>query len=278
MNKAILFKVLHRRFKFRNPNQWLDLPEDFKYTQLEYESALKYLETLWRLNIKWTYPGHEQYPKNFLKMKEPPLFIEYLGKPFWNSHPCLSIVGSRKIHSLTEAWLKLHLSEYLSKQAVHAGVTVCVVSGGAYGVDQLAHFIAIKQASPTVVVVPSGLIDMYPKNLKENLNSELVCYLSEFETDQKLHKSHFYFRNRLIAALGEITFMVQADIKSGSLLTVHHALENGRPIITLPSHPQLIGFGGNLKLLQDGAYMVSSSLDLFEFWNAEITTKNYLMT
>lgn len=272
MNTAIAFKILHRRLKFRNPDSLLKIPDDFQQTWSEVEQAKKYLDKLYELGISYTYPGDSNYPKNFYKMKEPPLFLEFKGHPFWKSHSCLSVVGTRKIHSLTEGWMKTHLSEYLQQQPV------CIVSGGAYGVDQLAHFIAIKQSSPTIVVVPTGLVNLYPPNLSNNFSSGLVCFVSEFEIDQKLHKSHFFFRNRLIAAFGEITFVVQADIKSGSFLTVHHALDIGRPIMTLPSHPGLIGFDGNLKLLQEGACMITSSLDLIEVWKAEVISAFCLMT
>ncbi|MBC7465310.1 MAG: DNA-processing protein DprA [Bdellovibrio sp.] len=271
MNTAIAFKILHRRLKFRNPNHLLKIPPDFGWTHNEEIQAEAYLQKLQELSINYTYPGDPLYPKNFLKMKEPPLFIEYIGKPFWMKHWCLSVVGTRKMHGLTGAWLKEHLSAYLKIQPI------CIVSGGAYGVDQMAHLIAMKEQVPTVVVVPSGLVDLYPKNLKHDFDSDHVCFFSEFEIDQPLRKSHFYFRNRLIAALGEMTFMVQADVKSGSLLTVHHALEFGRPILTLPAHPALLGFGGNIKLLQEGAYMVSDSLDLAEVWNAEVSSTNCLM-
>lgn len=272
MNTAIAFKILHRRLKFRNPDHLLRVPDHFNYSLAEEASANTYLDQLYQLNIKFTYPGDPFYPPNFYRMKEPPLFIEYKGHPFWMSHQCLSVVGARKIHSLTQAWLKEHLSQYLKRQAV------CIVSGGAVGVDQLAHLVAIKESAPTIVVVPSGLVDIYPPNLKSLLDSEVVCCVSEFEIDQKLRKSHFYFRNRLIAAFGEMTLMAQADIKSGSLLTVHHALEFGRTVVTLPSHPALIGFGGNMKLIKDGAPMVTTYLDLSEIWDAEVLSSICLMT
>lgn len=278
MNEAILFKILHRKNKFRNPNHLTTLPSSFTYTANECSEAEKYLESLWKLGISWTYPGQPYYPKNFLKMKEPPLFLEYKGEPFWMNHKCLSVVGTRKAHALTESWLKLQLSDYLQKQIdlEKTEIRPCLVSGGAIGVDQLSHAVAIKNQMPTIAIVPSGLTELYPKNLNAFSDSKWMCFMSEFEISQKLFKSHFYFRNRLIAALGEMTLVVQADVKSGSLLTVHHALENGRPVLTIPSHPEMHGFAGNLKLLQDGAYLISSGLDLSEFWRAELTSNSCL--
>lgn len=268
MNQALAFKIIHRRLKFRNPDHVLQVPSDFAYTHDEEIAAQAYLDKLRDLNINYTYPGDPNYPRQFHFMKEPPLFLEYKGRPFWREYDCLAVVGTRKIHPLSQSWLKSYFCKYLKVEKV------CVVSGGAYGVDQLAHFTSIKEGRPTVVIVPSGLVDLYPQNLATDFNSELVCYLSEFEIDQPLRKSHFYFRNRLIAAMGVLTFMVQSDIKSGSFLTVHHALESGRLVVTLPGHPSLIGFDGNIKLLRDGAVMVSNELDLAEIWRAEVFASN----
>lgn len=275
MNQAAHFKILQRQLKFRNPDHLLALPDQFSYTQKEILAAKEYLESLKSRQIQFTFPGDSHYPKQFLKMKEPPLFLEYIGNPYWLTYDGLAVVGARKIHKLTESWMRQHLSEFVIQQPV------CIVSGGAFGVDQLAHCIALKKSVPTVVIVPSGLVDIYPKTLKERLdylNPNLVCYVSEFEIDQKLNKSHFYYRNRLISALGDMVLVTQADIKSGSLLTVHHALENGKPVLTLPSHPELIGFGGNIKLLQEGAAVMSSSLDLLQIWKAEKAAMQLFLT
>jgi DNA processing protein len=146
------------------------------------------------------------------------------------------------------------------------------VSGGARGVDQLSHQIAIKNYRPTIFVLPSGLLDLYPSNLedyKKYQSKVPLCFISEFEITQNLHKSHFYFRNRIIASLGQMTLVAQATYKSGSLLTVHHCLENGRPVLSIPAHPEMSGFAGNIKLLQEGAFLISHSRDLLDFWRAE---------
>ncbi len=269
MNKAIQFKALQRRLKFRNPNHWTELPGDFHFSLAELLEARKYLDQLNQLGIKFTFPGDSFYPTSFLSMKEPPLFLEYQGPAFWLQNHFISIVGSRELTGLSEQWMKNHLSTFMELSS--AGI----VSGGARGVDQLSHVLAIKSARPTVMVLPSGLKQLYPPNLKEltQLGEGYVCLMSEFERDQKIHKSHFYFRNRLIAALGQVTLVVQATLKSGSLLTVHHCLENGRPVSVVPSHPEMIGFDGSLKLLKEGAFLVQNFQDLLDFWNAEFYSK-----
>lgn len=265
MKTAILFKVIQRRLKFRNPKSLVQIPDNFEFTDAEFISAKEYLSYLEKHQIFYAYPGAPDYPDEFLKMNEPPLFFEYLGNPLWRDHFFLSVIGSRQMHILSENWLKTHLDRFVEHQI--AGI----VSGGANGVDQLAHLIAIKNNCPTLIVLPSGLLSLYPKSLEDikRLANKNVCFISEFETHQKINKSHFYFRNRLIAALGKATLVIQSSLKSGSFLTVHHCLDIGKPILTIPTHPGILGFDGNLKLIFDGAAMIRDFEDLRDFWYAE---------
>jgi len=236
------------------------------YTESEYNAAKSYIQDLAKYNIRYTHPEKDDYPEKFFMMKEPPLFFEYIGEPIWQNYEFISVVGSREIHTITEQWMRLHLSEFVKNE------NVGIVSGGAKGVDQLSHLIAIKNKAPTIFILPSGLLHLYPKSLasiRSEYRNQNICFISEFEIHQALHKSHFYFRNRLIAALGDLTLVAQASLKSGSLLTVHHCLEIGKPVVTIPAHPEMSGFDGNLKLLYEGAYLVRDSTDLREFWRAE---------
>ena len=81
--------------------------------------------------------------------------------------------------------------------------------------------------------------------------------------------NYFYLRNRLIAALGEMTLIAQATEKSGTLLTVHHALEFGRPVLVVSGHSMMPEFNGNKKLIKEGAILIQDKDDLLEFWRAE---------
>jgi DNA processing protein len=266
MQAAILFKIIQRRNKFRNPLNLAELPRDFIYTAEEYDSAQNYILSLKDRGISYCYPGHENYPEQFLKMKEAPLFFEYVGAELWKSSDFIAVVGSRKSDFITDQWLKTEFEPFVRDHQLG------VVSGGAVGVDQLAHLIAIKNHLPTLFILPSGLLHLYPPSLNEikrNFTGQNVCFVSEFETHQQLHKSHFYFRNRLIAAFGKATLVAQASLKSGSLLTVHHCLEMGKQVITVPAHPVMYGFDGNLKLLQEGATLICNKQDLHDFWLAE---------
>lgn len=269
MKTAIYFKWLQRKNRFRNPECISKVSDSFNFSKIsnfEFIEIQKYLDDLHKNEISYTYPSHVNYPQAFYLMKEPPLFIEYIGCPVWNQSQMFSVVGSRKCHVLTQQWIQSELTDFILKSKM------TVVSGGAVGVDQAVHVAALKAGQPTIVVVPSGLMQMYPKNLndlKEEILFQKGAYISEFEMNQKVQKSYFYLRNRLIAALGNFCLVAQATTKSGTLLTVHHALEFGKPIVTIPAHPQMIDFSGNQKLAQDGAALVYNSDDLHVFWQAE---------
>lgn len=269
MKQAILFKALQRSLGFRNPEAIIKITSKIalRVSVQELLSAERYLLSLADKGIKFTYPGHEAYPQSFYKMLEPPLFLEYLGKPAWLTHQALAIVGSRKIHSFTQAWIQREIPAFLE-----AKPAVAIVSGGAAGVDQCAHWAAVKVSCPTIVVLPCGIEKLFPQNLnklKKYILESGGCFLSEFECDQSVRKHFFYFRNRLITNLSQLTMIAQAERKSGSFLTVHHALQNGRMMVTLPAHPEMSGFSGNLHLMREGCFYVLTNKDLLNFWEAE---------
>lgn len=269
MKKAVLFKALQRHLGFRNPDSLLQITPEIinKLAPQELIMAERYLIGLKDKGIQFTYPGDSFYPKSFYQMLEPPLFLEYVGEPVWMHKQILAIVGARKIHPFTDRWLRFEIPLFLE-----ARPEIAIASGGAVGVDQCAHTVAIKSDRPTVVVLPCGVENLFPKNL--NTLKKLVlqtggCFLSEFESDQAVRKHLFFFRNRLITALAQITMVAQAEKKSGSFLTVHHALQNGRTMVTLPAHPMMFEFSGNQHLMREGCFYVLTNKDLLNFWEAE---------
>lgn len=272
MNDAIYFKALQRKLKFRNPNSIISIDSILKIdppllSQRDLQDAENYIKQIEQKNISYVYPGHSYYPQAFYRMLEPPLFLEYLGYPCWMNNKTLSVVGARKIDILSQKWMQTELIEFLQLKK-----DIILVSGGAIGVDQMAHIISLKINRPTIAVVPSGLEKIYPDRLVE-IKNEIIkcggCLLSEFELRQDIRKNYFYFRNRIIAGFSDITLVVQAEKKSGSFLTVHHALQNGKTILTVPAHPMMSSFSGNQHLMKEGAFFVSDRHALLDFWEAE---------
>lgn len=212
-------------------------------------------------SIHFTYPGCWDYPAAFIRnIDTTPLYMSYVGYPHWNTTFNVAVVGSRKISILTKEWLNEELRAYLGKVPNGA-----IISGGARGVDQTAHLCAIRAKRPTSVFLPSGLDNIYPRDLaewKDEILQSGGAFLSEYWPSETTHKHHFIARNRLIAAMSEIVLIAQGETKSGTMLTAKWALDLGRDIGVLPGHPKDKDFSGNLMLIRSGLPPIIDHLDL----------------
>ncbi len=214
--------------------------------------------------------GSNEYPDAFYLMSDPPLSFMYFGSPIWLYRDCVSIVGSREARAESLQWIE---NEYAQFLAEHSTVTV---SGGARGVDQAAHLMAIRKHQPTVVVLPSGLGQIYPQSLLEWKKSILDvggCFLSEYSFDQKMQKYLFHHRNRLIAAFGRVLIIVEARRRSGTMITAQLAAQWGVPVLVVPGHPSDQNFLGSLDLLSEGATLLRDAEDLGIFFESESSAK-----
>ena len=130
-----------------------------------------------------------------------------------------------------------------------------VVSGGAVGIDRAAHEGAIDGGGQTVAVLPTGLDAAYPR-ANHDLFVRVVeagCLLTEVEDGTDPQRGRFLTRNRLIAALGRSTVVVQAPARSGALSTARIAQRLGRAVFSVPASPWDSRGSGNLGLLARGA-------------------------
>lgn len=160
-------------------------------------------------------------------MKVYPSPLYFLGNPTLLKRPKISIVGTR--HPIT--YTKIYTQE-LARKLSNAGV--CIVSGGAQGVDGIAHQSA--GVANTIMVAGTGLDIRYPSlhvKLIESIEKEGLV-LSQFEAGQPSLKWNFPLRNELIVALGEVLIVTQADLKSGTMRSVEFALKMQKPIYVLP--------------------------------------------
>lgn len=169
--------------------------------------------------------------------------------------PAVAIVGSRNPSSYGReaAWL-------FGRDLARAGVTV--VSGFARGIDAAAHRGALAGGGPTVAVLGCGLDVPYPRDHYRSAGnpgglagevSANGALLSELPLGAPPHKSHFPVRNRLIAALTQATLVVEAAVRSGSLITARCALDLGREVLAVPGRVFDDNAMGPNALLADGA-------------------------
>ncbi len=237
------------------------LQKEFELDPHEVDDVLK---TSNDHGVRWSYPGQADYPFywNFLS-KKPPVF-SYLGNPVWKQMPTLSVVGSRTPLRETCLWMQRELGHFLRDNEI------CVVSGGARGVDQWAHRLAMDFGRPTVCVLPSGLLDPYPPNFSEAIGNRILkeggALVSTFPLREAMRKSHFHIRNRWICGFSHTTFVVEANRRSGSWLTARLARDEGREVATLPVFPHSSQGLGNLDLIHDGAQMIRDASDLAIFY------------
>lgn len=163
------------------------------------------------------------------------------------SGPALAVVGSRA-NTVAGA----EATAEIASTAADAGCTV--VSGGAYGIDATAHRVAVAAGTPTVAVLAGGIDQLYPTGNVELLRNvaRQGTLLAESPPGTRPTRWRFLARNRLIAALGAATVVVEAGARSGALNTAHHAAQLGRPVFAVPGAFSSSASVGCHRLVADG--------------------------
>jgi DNA processing protein len=203
------------------------------------------------------------YPAVLLAIEDPPVMLYRLGLPGRLPERALAVVGSR--NPTPQGLLN---ARRFAKAFAEAGVTV--VSGLALGVDGAAHEGALEGAAPdavaTIAVVGTGLDRVYPKRHLELAHriAERGIILSEYPLGTPPLPENFPRRNRLIAALGQGTLVVEAALQSGSLITARLASEQGREVFAIPGSIHSPHARGCHALLRQGAKLVESAQDVLE--------------
>lgn len=205
------------------------------------------------------YPGHALYPEGFLTIDHPPKLLTYVGEPAWLAPVRISVVGSREMSQNAKEWMEQYFDLYLKSSSA------VTVSGAAFGIDQMAHRLSVRNCLPTIAFIPSGLSKVYPYRFNYDMKEILLAkgaVVSEFPPSFEMKKHHFERRNRLISAISDVLFVVEARRKSGSIMTARLALSQNKTICVLPSSPMNAQNLGNLDLLFDGAHPLRDDKDL----------------
>ena len=225
------------------------------------------IETALENRIQFCLIGDSNYPSELERIDNPPLVLSYLGeldRTLKKSR--LGVVGSREPSQANQNWLDENLCPFLKI------TKSTVVSGGARGVDSKAHLAALKCESPAIIVLPSGLLDPYPPLMRQTMDfmvKEGVAFVSEYLPFQKMQKYHFVNRNRIIAGLSDFVLIVEASLRSGTMITAQAACDQGKPLLVLPSHPLDSKSRGGLDLIFEGATMIRDFNDLIQIFESE---------
>lgn len=219
------------------------------------------------MKVHYTSPEQADYPPQWKTLSQYPPRLAYWGEPIWLTSPMLSIVGSRTPMRDTVIWMEQHLPRVLRAR------NLTVVSGGARGVDQLAHRLSLRCGQPTICVLPSGIYEPYPlgvQPLLEEIVANGGAVISTFPDRDLVRVHHFAIRNRWIAGFSRVCFVTEANKRSGSVLTANLALEEDRRIATLPVSPLSAQGLGNLDLIiNNNAQVIRDGQDLLTLWDME---------
>ncbi|MEW9123731.1 MAG: DNA-processing protein DprA [Thermotaleaceae bacterium] len=214
------------------------------------------------LNISSIYRGTNDYPQNLINMYDSPFLLYKRGEVIEQDAQAIAIVGARKA-TVYGKWAAYKFANELAKR----GITI--ISGMAYGIDTMAHRGALDAGGRTIAVLGCGVDICYPKSNMQ-LMKEIIgrgAVVSEYPIGMEPMSSNFPGRNRIISGLSKGVIVVEAGLKSGSLITAEIALEQGREVFAVPGNINSVMSMGCNKLIQDGAKLVSSIEDVLEELN-----------
>lgn len=204
--------------------------------------------------------GEPDYPKLLMSLSNPPVILYAKGMiKNLNEKVSISVVGMRK------------LTEYGRRSAYKIGYELSaagavVVGGLAYGIDAVGACGALDAGGRAIAVLGGGIDNVYPKEHKKLLDqiAKNGMVLSEYPPLMASQPQNFPIRNRIISGLSHGTFVVEADHRSGSLITANDAILQGRHVFALPGNVDSKTSDGTNSLIKSGAIPVTCAADILE--------------
>ncbi|MCK5444451.1 MAG: DNA-processing protein DprA [Rhodospirillaceae bacterium] len=220
-------------------------------------SAEREMEALAKLGGTLICRADDAYSPLLAQVEDAPPVISLLGHPHLLKKRTIAIVGARNA-SINGQNFARSLAGELGENGF------LVISGMARGVDTAAHEGAL--GSGTIAVVAGGVDVVYPKQ-NQGLYERLItegAIMSEIELGTQPQARHFPRRNRIISGAARGTVVVEAGLKSGSLITARMALEQGREVFAVPGSPLDPRSAGANRMIKEGAQLTESAEDIFE--------------
>jgi len=221
--------------------------------------ALEELESIESGRMRVLIWSDPEYPEPLRHIAGPPILLYYLGDISLLKNPCLAVVGSRNSSGYGRE-MASRICSALSRE----GLTI--VSGFAEGIDREAHKGGLKGSGKTIAVLGTGIDLIYPamnRDLWEPIQKNGLI-ISEFSKGTRPEAHNFPYRNRIISGVSLGVLVVQAELKSGSMLTAGYALEQNREVFAVPGAVNLDTFSGCNYLIRQGAVLVQTAGDILE--------------
>ena len=287
--KIILGLSLIPKFGFKRITQLLKVYKNWeKIWNLSYQDLQRinlspkliktFLENRNKIDLKEVWNKHieqnieiityfdPEYPFLLKQIFSPPLVlfaqenIELLKRKNF-----LSVVGSRKYTSYGESAIKEFIKPIAEKN-------ITIISGLALGIDALAHIESINTIGSTIAVLGSPLNKIYPYQNLELAQEirEKGLLISEFPIGSEIAKENFPMRNRIIAGMSSATLIIEAQERSGALITGNFALYENRELLVIPGSIFQNNCQGTNNLIKEGARLVNDLSDILEIYEKSI--------
>jgi DNA processing protein len=199
------------------------------------------------------------FPPQLENIPQPPAALFLVGDASLLLYPQVAIIGARNASAAGLAHARA-----FARTLTQAGFAI--ISGMADGIDGAAHTAALDHAAPTLAVIGTGPDRVYPRKhhaLARRI-SEHGVMISEFPPGTAARADHFPRRNRIISGLSLGTLVIEAGLRSGSLITARLAAEQGREVFALPGSIHNPLARGCHRLIRDGARLVESASEIIE--------------
>ena len=228
-----------------------------KYKSIEYLDDIK--NELQEKYIEYVCIKDENYPRNLKHIYNPPKILFYKGDiSILNNDIGLAMVGSRKATDYG-----ISCTKSISKQLSDVGINI--ISGLAIGVDSYSHLGCISGNAKTIGVLASSVDNPLPKRnmkLSEKILEDGGLLLSEYLPKDRVYPSNFSNRNRIISGISDGVIVVEAGEKSGALITVEYALEQGKNVFAVPGNINSCMSKGCHKIIKEGAKLIENIDDI----------------
>ena len=243
-----------------NRKEWLRVPNMTEQSckELKKKQYQSIAELEWKFiqlnQIKPLFLTDTDYPSRLLHCYDPPPILYYKGNAPLNHPRMLSVIGTRNPTTYGKQVTETFIAGL--QQA-----NVIIISGLAYGIDALAHKLAMQYQIPTIGVLAHGLDTIYPwqhVSLARAMEKQ-GALLTEFCSKTQPDKHNFPRRNRIVAGMADATIVMETAIKGGSMITAELAFEYNRELFAVPGKITDPTASGCLQLIQQNKALVYTS-------------------
>ena len=254
-------KVVFNKSKEELISNGLTEKEANEITKQEYKNNLeKYIEYMQKNEIQLITINDEDYPQKLKQIYDPPVILYLKGNKKVLNEKSIAIVGCRLCTNYGKNVAK-KISYNLSVN------NIIVISGLARGIDTYSHIGTLLANGKTIAVMGCGLDRVYPEENKKVFEEIILkggAVISEYVIGTKPLAKNFPRRNRIISGISDGVVVVEAKEKSGTLITVDFAQEQGKEIYVVPGNITSINSYGTNELIKQGAKVITNVSDILE--------------